>query len=250
MLESVTEVSEMRGRLAFLVVVAFAVVGPATGGVVFDNSPIRTTQPNGFVMYGSFAAADDLVLEADAVVSGGRFWTWEEVAAPAPSGLNYAFWPNADISALLPTAPAANPLPGASGTATVQRTAAGTSQVIGGIEYAPYEYLFALEEAIALPASTPLWLSFNFPNAPLGPIASYLWAYSGNAGNSIAAWGTANINDDAGVNWSVRASSGTAFQLLDQDLNPPLALPLPTALWLMLVGLSLFPASRLFFRSR
>lgn len=234
-------------RLTLGFVLTLAVAETATAGIVVDNSPIRTTMPNGFVVYDNFSAADDFVLSVAAAVTGGRLWTWEEVGIPTPLTLNYAFWSDADASSLLPTQPAAAPRPGATGIATVQqRISAGANQLIGGVEYAPYEYLIALDQAVGLPADTPLWLSFNIPDATTGPVARYLWAYTDNPGDTVNAWGTANVGATS-VDWAVRASSGTAFTLVDDELRLPEEVPLPAPLMLMLPVLSLIAARRMLY---
>lgn len=237
----------MKGRMwwAFQTCLMTALSGPVSAGVAFDNTPTRTLSPNGFVMQAVSGVADDFTLDADAIVTGGRLWTWEQAGIAEPSLLNYAFWADADVASLIPTKPAANPLAGSTGVATVtQRTSAGPNQVIGGVEYAPYEYLFALEQPLGVPASTPLWLSFNVPDSYTGTDGRYLWALNGNLTDPYGAWGTTNIDVTTGVDWLFQAQVGTTFVLFNDDVNPPNRVPLPSTLLLMLPALVGFRARR------
>jgi hypothetical protein len=222
-----------------LVCLLAALPGATWSGVVFDNSPIRTVPPNGAVVQSPVSAADDFMLDAEAVLTGGQLWTWEQVGLAAPTAVNYAFWLDDDASSLLPTKPSEKPVPDGSGVATLrQRNVAGANQVIGSIEYASYEYLFELEQALGLPAGVPLWFSVSISDAWSGTDARYLWALSASPDDSLGAWLTADVAVTTGVDWVYRAPVGTAFVLYGDERNEPGNLPVPSALVLMLTALA------------
>jgi len=194
------------------------VAAPAWSSVVFDNSPMDLPDPNGFVIFGNYATADDFTLSADTTVTGGTFWAYVRDELAAPEALNYAFWSNGDASSVSPTAPASQALTNGSGAATVlNKVIAGANQLIGGVEYTPYEYLFELEQPIALSADVPLWLSLNFGDSFNGAAVPYLWSYNRNPADTINARATLNVNDAAGVSWLAIPTSGTAFTLVNDD---------------------------------
>jgi hypothetical protein len=234
---------KMKTHLGLAYTVALSLfAGQAVATPIFANTPVRTTNPNGFVSYAGFSAADDFTLAADAIVSVGKLWTYENIDSPA-TGLSYVFWADADASSLLPTEPAAQPLVLADGTvasgdADFRRSSAGGNVMIGGVEYAPYEYLFKLNEAVGLSAAKPYWLSFQLVGAAVGPAAHYLWSYTNNPADLVNAWGTSDIYAQAGVDWELRASSGVAFVLEGEDVSFPEAPVPPTALLMLPVVLA------------